>query len=524
MIEGGRMPLEGRQLTAPVDLRDLLRVGLDAEPGAAAVTSATDAMTWRELEDASDRLARNYRALGLHAGDRIASLLPNRILLLVHYLACFRAGLVATPLNYRYAPPEIDHALEVSGARAIVAHAERADDMATSAHAAGLLRITLEATSDDGPTLERLVSDDPGPVTLEPTHRSDPAAIFFTSGSTGPAKGVTHSLDSLGWMVASAADGFELTAADTFLPGSSMSHIGSFLWALASFSVGAHVVVARTFDAGEILPLLRTHRPTVMAMIPAALTALVRDHDVTADDFTSLRVCRAGADKVSLELEHEFQALSGLLVDEGYGMTEVGLATLNPPRGPIKQGSIGRPVGGFAICVRDDERCECGNGTVGRVWIRTQSQTIGYWDNPEATAEILRDGWLDSGDLAHADDDGYLWFFGRKKQIIVHDGSNISPGEVEEALAEHPAVELVGVVGIHDEVHGENVRAYVTLEKGAEAPSRADLIVFCRDRIGYKAPDEILFLDEMPLNPTGKIDRNGLKKMAEDHLHPHGLD
>ena len=105
------------------------------------------------------------------------------------------------------------------------------------------------------------------------------------------------------------------------------------------------------------------------------------------------------------------------------------------------------------------------------MWIRTQSQTIGYWDNPEATAEILRDGWLDSGDLAHADDDGYLWFFGRKKQIIVHDGSNISPGEVEEALAEHPAVALVGVVGIHDEVHGENVRAYVTVKDGVR-PAR----------------------------------------------------
>ncbi len=213
-------------------------------------------------------------------------------------------------------------------------------------------------------------------------------------------------------------------------------------------------------------------------MIPAALTALVRDHDVTADDFASLRLCRAGADKVSLELEHEFQALSGLLIDEGYGMTEVGLATLNPPRGPIKQGSIGRPVGGFAICVRDDERCECRNDTVGRVWIRTRSQTIGYWDNPEATAEILRDGWLDSGDLARADDDGYLWFFGRKKQIIVHDGSNISPGEVEEALAEHPAVALVGVVGIHDEVHGENVRAYVTVQDGAERPTSHELIEF----------------------------------------------
>ncbi len=517
------MPLEGHPLAAPVDLRDLLRVGLDTEPGAVAVSSAIHQMTWRELEDATDRLARNYARLGLDPGDRIASLMPNRILLLVHYLACFRAGFVTTPLNYRYAPREIDHALEVSGARAIVAHAERAGDLSASALAGGLFQIGLEGSLGDGPTLEQLVGEDPGPVALAPTPRSDPAAIFFTSGSTGPAKGVTHSLDSLGWMVASAVDGFELIDTDTFLPGSSMSHLGSFLWALASMSVGAHVVVARTFDAGEILPLLRTHRPTILAMIPAALTALVRDHDVTADDFASLRVCRAGADKVSLELEHEFQELSGLLVDEGYGMTEVGLATLNPPRGPIKQGSIGRPVGGFAVCVRDEDRCECGNDTVGRVWIRTQSQTIGYWDNPEATAEILRDGWLDSGDLARADDDGYLWFFGRKKQIIVHDGSNISPGEVEEALAEHHAVALVGVVGIHDEVHGENVRAYVTIQDGAERPSSQELVEFARERIGYKAPEEVVFLDEMPVNPTGKLDRVALKAMAEDHLHPHGL-
>jgi long-chain acyl-CoA synthetase len=517
------MPLEGRELTAPVDRRDLLRAGHDSEPDAVAIVSATDQMTWRELEDAADRLARNYLALGLQPGDRIASLLPNRILLLVHYLACFRTGLVTTPLNYRYAPREIDHALEVSGARAIVAHAERAEDLAASALAGGLLQIGLEGELGEGPTLEQLVTDDPGDVELTLPESSAPVTIFFTSGSTGPAKGVTHTLGSLGWMVASAVDGFELSADDTFLPGSSMSHLGSFLWSLASCAVGARVVVARTFDAGEILPLLRAHHPTILAMIPAALTALVRDHDVTADDFSSLRLCRAGADKVSLELEREFQALSGLLIDEGYGMTEVGLATLNPPRGPIKQGSIGRPVGGFAICVRDEERCECRSDTVGRVWIRTRSQTIGYWENPEATAEILRDGWLDSGDLARADEDGYLWFFGRKKQIIVHDGSNISPGEVEEALAEHPAVALVGVVGIHDEVHGENVRAYVTIQDEATRPSSHDLIEFARERIGYKAPEEVVFLEEMPVNPTGKLDRVALKAMAEDHLHPHGL-
>ena len=134
---------------------------------------------------------------------------------------------------------------------------------------------------------------------------------------------------------------------------------------------------------------------------------------------------------------------------------------------------------------------------------------------------VVRGGWIDSGDLARTDEDGYLWFFGRKKQVIVHDGSNISPLEVESALDEHPAVDLAGVVGIHDEVHGESVRAYVTLRDDEPKPSSADLIVFCRERIGYKAPEEVVFLEEMPLNPTGKIDRVGLKAMAEDHLHPH---
>jgi long-chain acyl-CoA synthetase len=520
------MPLDGRTLGPPVDLRDALRVGLDRDPDATAIMTADDAMTWRELDASSTRLARSYRRLGLEPGDRIASLMPNRIGLVVHYLACFKSGLVATPLNYRYAAPEIDHALEVSGAKALVAHAERVDDLAASRLVGSLPigTITLEGSATDRLTLEALCADDgAGDDVIAPGAPSDPAAIFFTSGSTGPAKGVTHSLETLGWMSASAADAFELTVDDVFLPASSMSHIGSFLWTLASFSVGARVVVARVFDAGEVELLLREYRPTVLAMIPAALTALVRDHGLTAEDFASLRVCRAGADKVSLELEREFSDLVGFLIDEGYGMTEVGLATLNPPSGVIKQGSIGRPIAGLSICVRDDDGVEVTNGDVGRVWIRTPGQTIGYWQNPDATAEIMRDGWLDSGDLAHADDDGYLWFFGRKKQIIVHDGSNISPMEVEGALAEHPAVDLVGVVGIHDEVHGENVRAYVTVQERCEQPTSQELIDFARERVGYKAPEEVVFLDEMPLNPTGKLDRVALKRLAEEHLHPHGL-
>ncbi len=529
------MLIEGDPLQLPSPpLEDLLAVGLAAVPEEPALVSATGSVSWAGLEAATDRLAGGYRALGLRRGDRIASLLPNRIALAIHYLAAFKAGLVITPLNYRYTHREIDHALEVSGARALVAHVERDEDLAAS-RLAGELELGVVAYVDaEAPEqaeglgeawrhgFDALLESEPGE--REANDPASPAAIFFTSGSTGPAKGVTHTHETLRWMIASASAAFELGTEDVFLPGSSMSHIGSFLWTLCTLSVGGRVAVARTYDAHEILPLLREQQPTVLAMIPAALAALIREHGLTPADFACLRVCRAGADKVSTELLTEFAALAGFPIDEGYGMTEVGLTTLNPPAGPIKAGSIGPPTAGYSVSLRDEEGGQVTEpGTVGRIWIRARSRMAGYWGATEATAEVTDGEWLDSGDLARADEDGYLWFFGRKKQVIVHDGSNISPLEVEAALAEHPAVALAGVVGVHDTVHGENVRAYVTLRAGAEQPTSADLIVHCRERVGYKAPEEIVFLEEMPLNPTGKIDRVGLKAMAEGHLHPHGL-
>jgi acyl-CoA synthetase (AMP-forming)/AMP-acid ligase II len=533
------MLIDGIPLEAPAaPLADLLRLGLDAKAGETAIVSAERSLTWAELEAESAALAGGYRALGLEPGDRLASLMPNRIDLVVHYLACFKAGLVATPLNYRYTHREIDHALAVSGARALLAHVERFEDVGESRGAADLplgvvaysdLGVQAPAIAGGAPAtwhhdFATLLRSEPLPADPEPADPASPAAIFFTSGSTGPAKGVTHSRESLRWMIASAAAAFELGPEDNFLPGSSMSHIGSFLWALSTLSVGGRVVVARTFDSHELLPLLREQRPTVLAMIPAALLALIRDHDLHPGDFDSLRICRCGSDKVSTELLTEFAAAAGFPIVEGYGMTEVGLATLNPPSGVVKQGSIGTPIGGFSIALRDEDGNPVETEAVGRIFIRTRSQMAGYWEAPEATAEVVSEGWLDSGDLARADQEGYLWFFGRKKQVIVHDGSNISPYEVEGALVEHPAVDLAGAVGVHDEVHGETVRAYLTLRDGAEPPTSAELILFCRERIGYKAPEEIVFLEQMPLNPTGKIDRTGLKRMAEDHLHPHGLD
>jgi acyl-coenzyme A synthetase/AMP-(fatty) acid ligase len=323
-------------------------------------------------------------------------------------------------------------------------------------------------------------------------------------------------------MLATAVAALELTQDDLLLAGSSMSHLGAFYISCAALGVGATAVVARTFDADELLPLLRQERPTILSMLPSALFALTRDHGASREDFSSLRLCRAAGDTVSAELQREFTAVSGLVIDEAYGMTEIGLATLGPPSGRIKLGSIGKVVPGVTLSVRTEHGDEVSPGSEGRLWIKTPAATVGYWENAEATEAAFSDGWLDSGDVMRADEEDYFFFCGRKKQIIVHDGSNINPQDVEGTLLEHPSVEAAGVVGVHDLVHGEIVRAYVTILPDASRPSAQELIQHARASVGYKAPEEIVFLEEMPRTASGKVDRTTLKRTAEAAAHRTG--
>src|SRR6185503_17596891 len=329
-VGGAVARYSGPALDRPAVLCDLLEAGLSRDPDADALICAEFTWSWRTLDRVTRRLAQSYLEMGLRPGDRIASLMPNRPRLIAHYIACFRAGLVATPLNYRYTAPEIDHALAVSGARALLVHAEREPDLDESRASRHLPlgRIGYPQPSRDGVSFDDLI--DGGPTAPPPPQPdpSQPAVIFFTSGSTGPPKGVTHTHQTVGWMLAIAAAGLELSADDRLLAGSSLSHVGAFYVSFAALSVGAGLIVARSFDGDELLPLLRDGRPTVLSMLPSALFALTRDHGARGEDFASLRLCRAAGDCVSAELEREFTGLTGIVIDEAYGLTEVGLAAV----------------------------------------------------------------------------------------------------------------------------------------------------------------------------------------------------
>ena len=514
------MVLTGSKLDGPVDLPCILERGLATTPDRLALVSLRLRWTWRELDEASTRLALIYLARGLEPGDRVASLLPNRTVLIIHYIACFKAGLVAMPLNYRYTPHEMDHAMSVGGAAMLVVHTEREGDIAASGEAAKLRCGVVVAAGAVGDSLavETLLSEVPPKRDLPHPNPDAPAFVLFTSGSTGRPKGVTHTLKTFGYIAASMARAMELTADDVFMAGSSISHMGSLKMALGILSVGGQLAIARNFDPDEFLPVLREFRPTVAFTLPAALAALIRDHGAKPEDFASLRLLMSGGDTIPPDLEDEVVHVAGLPIDELFGMTEIGTGFLNPPSGTIKEGSVGTLNPGYMASIRDDDGREVPTGTDGRLWLKGPAIMTGYWENAEATAEAVQDGWFETGDIMMVDKDGYFWFRGRKKQIIVHDSSNISPLEVEMAVLTHSAVDLAGVVGVRDAVHGENVWVYVTLRDGHDRPSSQAIIEAARKQVGYKAPEVVIVIDEMPLTSTGKVDRETLKRMAADRV------
>jgi len=515
------MPISVPPLSASADLTDLLRGGLSANPDGTALFALDGALTWREIDAACARLARSYLNLGLMPGDRVASIMPNRAALVIHYLACMRAGLVAMPLNYRYSAADIDYALGVATPAALLVHSERAHDISTVTGVSQLpLGVIVHAGKLDNTfAIENLI-DAECEEALPEIQAEAPAFIFFTSGTTGKPKGVTHSHASMGSMVASNSQALGLCSQDVVLPASWISHTAGLRLTFAGLWAGAKTNIARKFEPNELLRLLRRTRPTVAQILPAPLAALLESHGAVRDDFASLKTMMVGGDKPSQTVVKKFDALAGVPIGSFYGMTEMGTSHSNTHGGAEKAGAVGLNNPGYVSELRNEAGEEVPVGADGRHWVKSPSMMTEYWNNPEATAAAFRDGWLDTGDLMQRDADGYFWFRGRQKQIIVHDGSNISPAEVEDALTLHPAIEAAVVVGVRDEMHGEDVWAFVSLVEGVASFCVSEVIDFARERVGYKAPDLVKVLNTLPLTIGGKLDRMALKRLAEEENGP----
>ena len=360
-------------LTSKVELQNILKVGLETKPNDIALFTSEDGQhttqqlwTFNKLNEVSDNVAHSYIKLGAKRGDRIASLLPNCVELFVHYIACFKVGLVLVPMNYRYTPPEMDHALQLSGSSILVSVVDREDDLKqlTVKPTLGIVSLggggTLDYLADFESLMKEEELEEEGGSSVDITSLRHPetesdasTVIFFTSGSTGKPKGVTHTYTTYGYCLSSMIQALNITKMDVVMPASSCSHAAGFLYSLSSLAVGGKVVVAANGTADVVLPLLRMARPTICFFLPSFLLMLVRDARAKREDFVSVRHMQSGGDKVASLLQKEFNKVTGLYISEIMGMSESAPITIHRENEPEeKRGSIGRPAPGISISVR----------------------------------------------------------------------------------------------------------------------------------------------------------------------------
>jgi acyl-CoA synthetase (AMP-forming)/AMP-acid ligase II len=477
--------------------------------------------TYAELDDATDRMAAGLAAAGVGAGDRVAFFLPNCPELVLGYYSCFKLGAVTVPLNYRYKQEEARYALEHSGASALIAHQSLVGEVAGLPLAKmGVTRCYLAAGEPKPPFVpfESLLAGTPGKLPTAAFAEKQPAAILYTSGSTARPKGVTYTHETLGHNCVIQTATFQFTQDDVHLVSTAACHAAAFTGQLMpSVFSGGTSVLTHLPTPPQVVDAIQTRRVTRVQMLPATLEDLVEYLEQhTSADLTSWRVCTAGGDVVPVDMQGRFKKLTGFEVTELYGMTEALSCITNPPFGPKKLGSVGKPVAQTRLRIVDDRGRDVPEGQPGELLVQTPAMMVGYWNDPEHTATTLRDGWLYTGDMARRDGDGYYWFVGRKKEIIIRGGSNISPLEVEEVLDAHPCVHLSCVVGLPDKHYGQIVTAYVALRDGVSPrPTPDELRRFVADRIAaYKVPERITIMKEMPLNATGKVDRKKLHSLV----------
>jgi long-chain acyl-CoA synthetase len=472
-----------------------------------------------ELFERACRVSSGLVKLGVPAGERVVVLMANCPEVGITYSAIWRAGAVVTPVVFLISPPELQHILADSGAVAVVTTPELLATVSAAAAGAPRLRHVIVAGGAPGSLpghvrgvdFAELESAPAGGIV--PVAGDDLAALMYTGGTTGRAKGVMLSHRNLYYCSrssheASQAEG--ITRALTPLP---LSHAYGMIVTLVGFHATERAlgVLQRWFDPAEFVALAQQHKIQRTALVPAMVQMLLAQPLEDAD-LSALRYVNCGAAPLAAETRQQWERrVPGSEILEGYGCTESGAVISVSPPGASRPGSAGLPIPGYQVSVRDDQDGEVPAGTDGEICVRSGGVMAGYWNAPDESAAALRGGWLHTGDIGHLDADGYLYVVDRKKDLIIRGGFNIFPRDVEDVLLEHPAVAMAGVVGRPDERLGEEVVAFVSLRPGSQA-TPAEIIDFTRGRLAaHKYPREVTILDTVPLTSVGKLDRKALR-------------
>jgi long-chain acyl-CoA synthetase len=473
-----------------------------------AVIDGDCTLTWAQFAERCARLAAALQHAGVRHGDRVAILAANGHRYMEAFFGVPAAGFVLVPLNTRLAMPELVNIVSHSGARALLTDRD-----------AGELAAVVEHVISIPDDYESRLEDSPAISFGKGVTTTDLAALFYTGGTTGLPKGVmlTH-----GNILANAYHkslACSLVADDIFLAAPAMFHVAGIAPLTGLAWLGGGTVTVPSFDPAHCLDMIQRHRVTIFLPVPTMLAALVAEQRRQPRDVSSLRMLGHAGSPIALELIRQaHEVFPDCELAQFYGATETTtvVATLRHEErtlGTELAGSVGPPSFGIVVRVVRPDGTECEPEEVGEILVRSYGVTVGYWNDPKATADALRDGWYHTGDLGYVNDERYLFVVDRAKDMIVSGGENVYSVEVEDVLYRHPAVAEAAVFGVPDERWGEAVHAIVVVHAGM-AVTADELRAHCRDVIaGYKVPKAIEIATEpLPKSGPGKI----LKRVLRD--------
>jgi len=483
-----------------MNLNELFATTFQRHANESALEWACQEYTFGDLDRRTNRMATVLAARGLSHGDRLAIFLSNRIEYIDLFLAATRLGVVVVPINILYREREAGHILRDSQPKALVV--------------AGMPPIETEVPLwqvDDLAADARSHSTAASDVSL---NDDTAAALIYTSGTTGAAKGAVITHGNLAANASTLVDAWRITADDRLLLALPLYHVhglgnGVHCWLRS----GCRMRLLERFDHTSAAATLLDFRPTLFFGVPTMYVRLLEVDDASARQIGAhLRLAVSGSAPLPPQVLSEFERLYGQRILERYGMTETLMTLSNPYDGERRAGTVGLPLPGVETRIVDERGDDVATGEIGELMVKTPTLCAGYWNQPESTARVFKDGWFLTGDLAIRSDDGYYTLCGRRSDLIISGGFNIYPREIEELLGEHPAVAEVAIAGTPDRVRGEVPIGFVVLATGACA-TEAELIEFCRARLAsFKVPRAIRFMDRLPRTALGKVQKATLVK------------
>lgn len=491
----------------PQSIPELLRRRVAAHPDKIFLLSEADKrqFTYREFEAAVRRVAGMLAAQGIRKGDVVSLLLPNSVEYVIAYFACWHIGALAGPINSMLKAPEIAYVISNSESRLLLVNSEFVPQIESE----NLNVIVFDQ-------VEEVVAE---PVPETQIDRNDEAIIIYTSGTTGKPKGclLTH-----GNVIANArqiSSWLGFGGADRLLTMMPLFHMNAVsVTTMSALYAGGSTVVSPKFSASRFWQIISDYQITSFGSVATMLSMLLSTYpDGVPEGLNTqqLRFAMCGSAPVPAEVMKRFEETFNCLVVEGYGLSESTCrSTFNPPDQRRRPGSCGLPIGNEMRVVDDDDR-DVPDGSLGEIVLRGENILKGYYKNPDATATAFRNGWFHTGDIGYRDADGFYYIVDRKSDMIIRGGENIYPREIDEVLYQHPNVAAAAVVGVPDDLYGEEVAAVIVLKDGAKM-SEQEVVDFCKARLAdYKCPKKVHFVNDIPKGPTGKLLKRELVRMLK---------